>query len=148
MNTVQSSVWQQSEITLQPRPRGFHLVTAEVVAALPGLSRIQMGLMHCLLQHTSASLFLTENADPTVRGDLESHFNVLAPENAPHYRHTLEGPDDMPAHVKSVLLGTGLVLPVRDGRLALGTWQGICLGEHRENGGSRRIVVTLNGMAA
>ncbi len=138
-------LWYQSVLELQPRSRGFHLVTDEVVQALPDLARVQTGLLHLLLQHTSASLLITENADPDVRGDLERHFRQLAPEGAPHYRHTQEGADDMPAHIKSVLLGTSLTLPVRDGRLALGTWQGICLGEHRDNGGARRVLATIHG---
>lgn len=140
-------MWKQTEISLRARSRGFHLVTDEVIAGLPQLAGMEMGLLHCLLQHTSASLFLTENADPTVRDDLERHFDTLAPENAPHYRHTLEGPDDMPAHIKSALLGTELTLPVAGGRLVLGTWQGICLGEHRDRGGERRVIATLFGAA-
>ena len=138
-------VWEQRHLQLRPRPRGFHLVTPEIVAALPELESVQTGLLHLLLQHTSASLLITENADPDVRGDLERHFRQLAPENAPHYQHVLEGADDMPAHIKSALLGASLTLPVRDGSLALGTWQGICLGEHREHGGARTIVATLTG---
>ena len=137
--------WLQKELTLSPRPRGFHLVTAEIVRQLPELADFKVGLAHVFIQHTSASLALNENADPTVRQDMEAHFNVLAPENAPYYRHTYEGPDDMPAHLKAVMLGSGLTLPVRDGRFYLGTWQGIYLCEHRDHGGARRLVVTCLG---
>ena len=139
--------WLQKELTLSPRPRGFHLVTAEIMRQLPELAELRVGLAHIFIQHTSASLALNENADPTVRADMEAHFNVLAPENAPYYRHTYEGPDDMPAHLKAVLLGSGLTLPLRDGRLHLGTWQGIYLCEHRDHGGPRRVVVTCFGAA-
>ncbi|MCA9987938.1 MAG: secondary thiamine-phosphate synthase enzyme YjbQ [Anaerolineales bacterium] len=137
--------WLQKELTLAPRPRGFHLVTAEIVRQLPELADFKVGLAHVFIQHTSASLALNENADPTVRQDMEAHFNVLAPENAPYYRHTYEGPDDMPAHLKAVMLGSGLTLPVREGRFHLGTWQGIYLCEHRDHGGARRLVVTCLG---
>ncbi len=138
-------VWVQRVVELRARARGFHLVTEELLGALPEVADVQTGLLNLLLQHTSASLLITENADPDVRGDLERHLQQLAPEHAPHYRHTLEGPDDMPAHIKSVLLGSSLTLPVRDGALALGTWQGICLGEHREHGSARCIIATLSG---
>ena len=137
--------WLQKELTLAPRPRGFHLVTAEIVRQLPELADFKVGLAHVFIQHTSASLALNENADPTVRQDMEAYFNVLVPENAPYYRHTYEGPDDMPAHLKAVMLGSGLTLPVRDGRFHLGTWQGIYLCEHRDHGGARRLVVTCLG---
>ena len=137
--------WLQKELTLSPRPRGFHLVTAEILGQLPELANFKVGLAHVFIQHTSASLALNENADPTVRADMEAHFNVLAPENAPYYRHTYEGPDDMPAHLKAVMLGSGLTLPVRDGRFHLGAWQGIYLCEHRDHGGPRRLVVTWLG---
>jgi len=137
--------WFQKTITLAPRPRGFHLVTEEMERALPEISRLRVGMAHFFLQHTSASLCINENADPTVRADLEAQFNLLAPENAPHYRHTTEGPDDMPAHIKSALIGTSLSVPVTNGRLNLGTWQGICLCEHRDRGGARRVVVTIEG---
>ncbi|MGB1221403.1 MAG: secondary thiamine-phosphate synthase enzyme YjbQ, partial [Alcanivoracaceae bacterium] len=110
--------WQQEIITLRPRPRGCHLVTDEVLAALPGIAQLRVGLLHLFIQHTSASLTINENADPDVRGDLERHLNVMVPENAAHYRHTLEGPDDMPAHIKAVLVGPSLTMPVKDGRLA------------------------------
>src|SRR5262245_27180095 len=136
--------WLQKEIALAPRPRGFHLVTDEVLRALPELRRFSVGLAHRFLCHTAASLPVTEYADPDVRADLESHFNVLAPEGAPHYRHVTEGPDDMPAHVKAVLIGPGVLLPVHEGRFRLGTWQGLYLCEHRDGGGPRRIIATLN----
>lgn len=136
--------WLQRELTLAPRRRGFHLITRDIEQAVPELSGIRTGLLHVFIQHTSASLTITENADPDVRIDLESAFNALAPEDAP-YVHTCEGPDDMPAHVKAALLGSSLMVPVRDGRLALGTWQGICLCEHRERGGARRLLLTLQG---
>ena len=137
--------WFQREITLPPRPRGFHLITREVVGQMPEIGRFAVGLAHLFIRHTSAALALNENADPTVRADMEAYFNRLAPENAPYYRHTSEGPDDMPAHLKAVLLGSSLTIPISDGRLALGTWQGIYLCEHRDDGGPRRLVVTLTG---
>jgi secondary thiamine-phosphate synthase enzyme len=136
--------WTQRQIELQRRPRGFHLITQEVVGALPELRRVRAGLLHVFIQHTSASLSINENADPDVPVDLESSFNALAPEDAP-YQHTCEGPDDMPAHVKASLLGCSLTIPVRDGRLALGTWQGIYLCEHRNRASRRTLVLTLHG---
>jgi secondary thiamine-phosphate synthase enzyme len=126
-------------------PRGFHLVTNEVLAQAPDLRNCEVGLLQLFIQHTSASLAINENADPDVRGDLERHFNVMVPERAPHYVHTQEGPDDMPAHIKGVLIGPSLTIPVANGHLALGTWQGIYLCEHREHAGGRRIVATLQG---
>lgn len=138
-------IWIQKEISLKPRSRGFHLITGELEAALPELADIEAGLAHIHLKHTSASLSLNENADPDVRRDLESLFNHLVPEREPYYVHTLEGPDDMPAHGKSALLGASLTLPVTGGRFNLGTWQGVYLCEHRNRGGARRIVVTLQG---
>lgn len=138
-------MWLQREITLDSRPRGFHLVTDEVVQALPELRNVRIGLLHILLQHTSAALTLNENADPSVRADFESWFNRAVPENQPYYRHDDEGPDDLPAHIKSSLLGATLLLPVTRGRLNLGTWQGIYLCEHRNRGGARRLVLTLQG---
>lgn len=135
----------QKQLTLKPRPRGFHLVTGEILSQLPELRDYRVGLAHIFIQHTSASLALNENASPDVRRDLERHFHELAPENAPYYEHTLEGPDDMPAHIKAVLLGSSLTIPISDGRLDLGTWQGIYLCEHREQGGTRKVVVTLSG---
>jgi len=138
-------MWHQQIIKLRARSRGFHLVTDEIEQALPELRRVQTGLLHLLLQHTSASLTLNENADPTVRADFEAFFSRAVPENEPYYQHTFEGPDDLPAHFKSSLLGVSLTLPVSGGQLALGTWQGIYLGEHRNQGGSRRIIATLQG---
>jgi secondary thiamine-phosphate synthase enzyme len=138
-------VWIQCEIRFKPRPRGFHLVTDEVVSAAPGLQELEVGLATILIQHTSASLTLNENASPDVRRDFESWFDEAVPEGAPFWTHTLEGPDDMPAHIKASLTGPSLVLPVRGGRLALGTWQGIYLCEHRDNGGARTAVLTAFG---
>jgi secondary thiamine-phosphate synthase enzyme len=138
-------MWVQREIELAGRPRGFHLVTREVVGALPEIGEVEVGLLHLLIQHTSASLALNENASPDVRRDFETYFNRLVPEDAPYWTHTLEGSDDMPAHIKAALLGPSLTLPVRRGRLALGTWQGIYLCEHRDRGGSRSVVATLFG---
>ena len=138
-------MWCQHEHTLKARPRGFHLITAEVLNSVPELAEVQVGLLHVLIKHTSASLTINENADPTVRGDFERWFNQAVPENAPYFEHTLEGADDMPAHIKSSLMGPDLTIPVSRGRLNLGTWQGIYLCEHRDHGGSRRLVLTLNG---
>ena len=138
-------MWQQRTLQLAPKSRGFHLITREVLDQLPEIADLQTGLLHLFIQHTSASLSLNENADPSVRGDMERHFQHAVPENAPYYEHTMEGPDDMPAHIRSVMLGESLSLPIGQGRLLLGTWQGIYLGEHRNNGGRRRIVATLNG---
>jgi secondary thiamine-phosphate synthase enzyme len=138
-------ILRQLRFTLRPRPRGFHLVTREVQEALGELGGIGTGLCHLFLQHSSASLTLNENTDPAVREDFEAQARRLAPDGAPYYRHTLEGPDDLPAHLKASLFGSGLSIPIADGRLALGTWQGIYLGEHREHGGPRRVVATLLG---
>jgi secondary thiamine-phosphate synthase enzyme len=139
------SAWLQRRIDLDPRPRGFHLVTREVLAALPELAEVRAGLLHLLIQHTSASLTLNENASSDVRRDFEAHFDAAVPEDAPYWTHTDEGPDDMPAHIKASLLGPSLTLPVSSGRLALGTWQGIYLCEHRNRGGSRSLIATLMG---
>ncbi|RIK73612.1 MAG: hypothetical protein DCC67_17690 [Planctomycetota bacterium] len=136
--------WSQHYLEIAPRRRGFHLITEEVVASLPELREVRIGLLHLFIQHTSASLSINENADPDVPADLERSLSAIAPEDFP-YRHTLEGPDDMPAHVKASLLGCSLTIPIRDGRLCLGTWQGIYLCEHRQQGGRRRIVATLWG---
>jgi secondary thiamine-phosphate synthase enzyme len=141
-------IWLQEEITLQARPRGFHLITREVLAAVPGIERISVGVLHLLIQHTSASLTLNENASPEVRRDLESWFAVAVPEDARFWTHTLEGADDMPAHVKASLLGSSLTLPLSRGLPALGVWQGIYLCEHREHGGPRSIVATAWGQEA
>ena len=137
--------WFQKEISLQARERGFHLVTEEVVKQLPELQNVSTGLAHIFIKHTSAGLAINEDADPSVRGDFERHFNKMVPENQPYYRHTQEGSDDMPAHIKAALLGSSLTIPIKDGSLQLGTWQGIYLCEHRNRGGSRSIVVTLMG---
>jgi secondary thiamine-phosphate synthase enzyme len=136
--------WEQGFLELPPLGRGFHQITGQILNALPEIDRWEIGLLHIFIQHTSASLSINENADPDVAGDLESAFCTLAPEDFP-YRHTCEGPDDMPAHVKASLLGNSLMIPVSAGRLCLGTWQGIYLCEHRNQGGSRRLVLTLQG---
>jgi len=138
-------MWLQSLITLHARPRGFHLVTDELLAALPELAACRVGLLHLWLQHSSASLTVNENADPAVRRDFERFFNRLVPQGADGYEHDYEGPDDLPAHFKASLLGCQLSLPVSAGQLALGTWQGIYLGEHRDHGGVRRVLATLQG---
>ena len=138
-------MWLQRSLRLSARPRGCHLVTDEVVDALPELSSVDVGLLHLLLQHTSASLTLNENASPAVRRDMRAWLDSAVPEEAPYWTHTLEGPDDMPAHVKSSLTGNFLTLPVADGSLALGTWQGIYLCEHRDSGGPRSLMATLWG---
>jgi secondary thiamine-phosphate synthase enzyme len=137
--------WHQTQLRLKPRSRGFHLVTQEIVSALPELAGFKVGMAHLFIQHTSASLAINENADPDVRGDMERWFNHAVPENARYFEHTTEGPDDMPAHLKATLVGAAVTIPIRDGRFALGTWQGIYLGEHRDAGGARSVVVTLWG---
>ncbi|QTL36754.1 MULTISPECIES: secondary thiamine-phosphate synthase enzyme YjbQ [Pseudoalteromonas] len=137
--------WHQTHITLRPRQRGFHLIDDEVLTQLPQLGYYKVGLLHLFIQHTSASLTLNENADPTVRMDMESHFNHFVPERQSYYRHDYEGDDDMPAHIKSSTLGCEVTIPVSQGRLQLGTWQGIYLGEHRDHAGSRSVVATLHG---
>ncbi|WP_273526854.1 secondary thiamine-phosphate synthase enzyme YjbQ [Pseudomonas sp.] len=139
-------MWRQTLITLRPRPRGFHLITDELQAALPELRRCEVGLLHLWLRHTSASLTVNENADGAVRRDFERFFDRLVPQGEPGYEHDYEGPDDLPAHFKASLLGCQLSVPVSAGRLALGTWQGIYLGEHREQGGARQVLATLHGM--
>jgi secondary thiamine-phosphate synthase enzyme len=137
--------WFQKKLRLRPRARGFHLITREILEQLPEVRDIRIGLLHVFIQHTSASLTINENASPDVRADMEAHLNKIVPENAPYFRHTLEGPDDMPAHIKASLFGNSLTIPISDGRLNLGTWQGIYLGEHRDDGGIRSVVVTLWG---
>ena len=135
----------QKQIKLQPYPRGFHLITGIVMEALPEIRQIDVGQLQVFIKHTSASLTINENADATVRGDFERYFNTAIPENAPYYRHNYEGPDDMPAHIKASLLGSSIQIPITNGNLNLGIWQGIYLCEHRNNGGSRNIVVTAFG---
>ncbi|MFH4967643.1 secondary thiamine-phosphate synthase enzyme YjbQ [Gaetbulibacter sp. M240] len=136
----------QTEISLEPASRGFHLITHKVLEAIPELHDIRVGQLQVFIKHTSASLTINENADPTVRIDFESHFNKMVPENAPYYKHTLEGPDDMPAHIKASLLDSSVTLPVTNGQLNLGIWQGIYLCEHRDHGGSRNLVITAFGI--
>ena len=138
-------MWQQRILKLAPRARGFHLVTGEVLEGMPEIGELRVGLLHLFIQHTSASLAINENADPDVRGDLERHFNVMVPEHADYYEHTLEGPDDTTSHIKSVIIGPSLTIPISHGHLALGTWQGIYLCEHRNHAGGRKIVATLQG---
>lgn len=139
-------MWHQTQISLPSCSRGFHLVTDEVVRGLPELARVKTGLLHVFILHTSASLTINENADSDVPRDMESSMNAIVPEDFP-YVHTMEGPDDMPAHVKASLMGSSVSIPVRDGRLVLGTWQGIYLCEHRNRGGQRKLVLTLQGDA-
>lgn len=141
----QPMTWQQKHIVLKPYPRGFHLVTREIEQAVSEIRDYRIGLAHIFIQHTSASLTINENADPDVRLDFESHMNVMVPENAPYYVHTLEGPDDMPAHIKGALMGFELTVPIKDGKLQFGTWQGIYLCEHRNRASGRKLVVTLQG---
>jgi secondary thiamine-phosphate synthase enzyme len=140
-------IWVQGRITLAPRPRGFHLITQDVLDGIDGLSQIRVGILNLLIQHTSASLTLNENASPDVRRDFESWFDDAVPEGANYGTHTLEGPDDMPAHIKASVLGPSLSLPLANGRPALGTWQGLYLCEHRDQGGPRSIVATAFGEA-
>ena len=135
----------QKQITLAPRSRGFHLVTSEILDQVPEIAWFKTGVAHFFIQHTSASLGVNENADPSVRRDMESHFNEMVPENAPYYVHTAEGPDDMPAHIKATLVGSSVTIPVTGGRLNAGIWQGIYLCEHRNRAGGRRLVVTVWG---
>ncbi len=135
----------QKETRLQPKSRGFHLITSEIEAELPELKEISAGILKVFMKHTSAGLTINENADPTVREDFESHINKMVPENMPYYKHTYEGADDMPAHIKSSLMGSSVEIPVTNGRLNLGTWQGIYLGEFRNHGGARKLVLTLMG---
>lgn len=143
MNTTN---WKQQTLTLRAKRRGFHLVTDEILRKIESLlAEYEIGMLNLFIQHTSASLTINENCDPTVRTDMEAHFNKMVPESAPYYKHTYEGPDDMPAHLKTVLVGPSLSIPIQQGSLALGTWQGIYLGEHRDHGGERRIVATLSG---
>jgi secondary thiamine-phosphate synthase enzyme len=138
-------MWIQREVRLEARARGFHLITRQIMGALPEVAQLRVGILHLLIRHTSASLALNENASPDVRRDFETWFNEAVPERASYWTHTLEGPDDMPAHVKAALLGPSLTLPISEGRLALGTWQGIYLCEHRDRGGARTVVATAYG---
>jgi secondary thiamine-phosphate synthase enzyme len=137
--------WIQREITLPAKRRGFHLITDLIERELPELAHMSVGLLNIFIKHTSASLSINENADPTVRQDMEAHFNKMVPENAPYYRHTYEGPDDMPAHLKTTIIGSHLTIPVTDGQLNMGIWQGVYLCEHRDHAGGRTLVLTLNG---
>lgn len=138
-------MWFQKSITLQSKRRGFHLITSTLLKQLPELANVNIGLAHFFIQHTSASLTINENADPTVRQDMESHFNHFVPENQSYYLHDYEGSDDMPAHIKATLVGNSITIPITQGKLALGTWQGIYLGEHRNHASGRTIIVTING---
>ena len=137
--------WLQKEINIKSKERGFHLITEEILGLIPEISNYQIGIMHVFMKHTSASLSINENADSTVRDDMESHFNHFVPENANYYTHTFEGSDDMPAHIKSTIIGNSISVPIRDGELNLGLWQGIYLCEHRTNSYSRKLVITING---
>lgn len=138
-------MWFQKELLLKPRPRGFHLITDEIILGVSQLKNFKVGIANIFIKHTSASLSINENASPDVRRDLETHFNKYVPENASYYEHRFEGSDDMPAHIKSSILGASLNIPIKEGQLNLGTWQGIYLCEHRNQGGSRKIVVTISG---
>ena len=139
-------MWKQKQITLPHFPRGFHLITNSIIDEVPEIRDISVGLLHVFIQHTSASLTINEDADPTVRTDFEAYFNAAVPENASYYRHTLEGSDDMPAHLKSSILGSSVSVPITKGRLNLGSWQGIYLCEHRNRGGHRKLFVTIQGV--
>jgi secondary thiamine-phosphate synthase enzyme len=138
-------MWIQKTITLSPRSRGFHIITPDVINQIPAIENIKTGILHLFIKHTSASLTINEDADPTVRTDFESHFNMLVPENKSYYQHTFEGPDDMPAHLKASLLDSSVSIPITDGKLNLGTWQGIYLCEHRDRGSARKLVATIHG---
>lgn len=138
-------MWIQKEVTLRNKQRGFQLITDEIIENLDELKTIKTGILNIFIKHTSASLTLNENASPDVRTDMEKHFNKMVPENAPYYDHVFEGADDMPAHIKSSLLGPSLTIPIKNGTLALGTWQGIYLCEHRDRGGARKLIITING---
>ena len=138
-------MWIQKTITLSPKSRGFHIITHDVLENIPELKDLKAGILQLFIKHTSASLTINENADPTVRTDFESHFNILAPENQSYYQHTFEGSDDMPAHLKASLLGSSVSIPITDGRLNLGTWQGIYLCEHRNRGSDRKLIITIQG---
>ena len=138
-------MWLQKEISIPPKPRGFHLITNDIINNINVITTVENGLLNLFIKHTSASLTINENTDPTVRNDFESHFNQIVPEQQGYYSHTMEGPDDMPAHLKSSILGASINIPITNGNLNLGTWQGIYLCEHRNRGGSRKIIATING---
>ena len=138
-------MWIQKTIALSPKSRGFHIITNDVLENIPELKDLKTGILHLFIKHTSASLTINENADPTVRTDFESHFNMLAPENQSYYQHTFEGSDDIPAHLKASILGSSVSIPITDGQLNLGTWQGIYLCEHRNHGSDRELVLTIQG---
>ena len=140
-------MWVQKKINLTPRTRGFHIITENILENIPELNDFKAGIFQLFIKHTSASLTINENADPTVRIDFESHFNILAPENKNYYKHTCEGPDDMPAHLKSSILGSSVSIPITDGKLNLGVWQGIYLCEHRDHGTVRKLIATIQGLA-
>ena len=140
-------MWIQKKISLTPRSRGFHIITDNILENIPELKDFKAGIFQLFIKHTSASLTINENADPTVRIDFESHFNILAPENKNYYKHTCEGPDDMPAHLKSSILGSSVSIPITDGKLNLGIWQGIYLCEHRDHGTVRKLIATIQGLA-
>ncbi|MFH5831707.1 secondary thiamine-phosphate synthase enzyme YjbQ [Halalkalibaculum sp. DA3122] len=138
-------MWHQTQISLSPKSRGYHIITDEILRNIPEIKQISTGIAHIFIQHTSASLTINENADPSVRRDFHTHFKRMVPEDTSLYEHTLEGPDDMTSHIKSSLLGSSVSIPITNGKLNLGTWQGIYLCEHRNRGGSRKLVVTLHG---
>jgi len=138
-------MWYQKQFTLSPKSRGFHIITDKILREVPEIKKIEVGLAHVFIQHTSASLTINENADPSVRRDFATHFKRMVPEDMSLYEHTLEGPDDMTSHIKSSLLGHSVTIPITNGKLNLGTWQGIYLCEHRNHGGSRKLLVTLHG---
>ena len=138
-------MWLQKNILISPKPRGFHLITSDIINNINIINTVKNGLLNLFIKHTSASLTINENTDPTVRNDFESHFNQIVPEQQGYYSHTMEGPDDMPAHLKSSILGASINIPITNGKLNLGTWQGIYLCEHRNRGGSRKIIATING---
>ena len=138
-------MWIQKKINIYSKSRGFHVITDDVLKDIPELRNFKIGILHLFIKHTSASLTINEHADPTVRTDFESHFNILVPENQTYYEHTIEGADDMPAHLKSSLLGSSVSIPIQDGKLNLGTWQGVYLCEHRNHGSNRKLIVTIQG---
>ena len=138
-------MWIQKTVSISAKSRGFHLITNEILENVHEIAKVNVGLFHLFIKHTSASLTINEDTDPTVRVDFESHFNQMVPENQPYYQHTFEGADDMPAHLKASILGSSVLVPITNGKLALGTWQGICLCEHRNHGGNRNLILTIHG---